>query len=84
MMMRKVLVSGLLFPMGTLCLASGVSSSLFSAKSASPSPVAVLGEKIFFAKSLSVSGKMACSTCHDPLYAYGPPDGLVVQYAGRT
>jgi cytochrome c peroxidase len=25
---------------------------------------------------------MACSTCHDPRYAYGPPNGLAVQYGG--
>jgi cytochrome c peroxidase len=25
---------------------------------------------------------MACSTCHDPRYAYGPPNGMPVQYGG--
>lgn len=34
-----------------------------------------LGRKIFFDPSLSASGQMACSTCHDPRYAYGPPPG---------
>ena len=36
---------------------------------------AQIGKKMFFDKSLSASGKMACSTCHDPDFAYGPPNG---------
>ncbi|MFP5230364.1 MAG: cytochrome-c peroxidase [Acidobacteriota bacterium] len=46
------------------------------------SPAAALGKKIFFDPSLSASGKMACSTCHDPRYAYGPPNALAVQRGG--
>jgi cytochrome c peroxidase len=43
---------------------------------------ALLGKKIFFDRSLSASGNMACSTCHDPTLAYGPPNQLPVQYGG--
>jgi cytochrome c peroxidase len=46
------------------------------------SAAARLGKKIFFDKSLSGSGRMACATCHDPRYAYGPPNGLAVQKGG--
>jgi cytochrome c peroxidase len=40
------------------------------------------GRKIFFDKTLSASGKMACATCHDPAHAYGPPNDLPVQPGG--
>jgi cytochrome c peroxidase len=46
------------------------------------SPLAALGKQIFFDTSLSASGKMACSTCHSPDHAYGPPNELAVQLGG--
>jgi cytochrome c peroxidase len=46
------------------------------------SPVAAIGRKIFFDTSLSASGRMSCATCHNPAYAYGPPNGLAVQLGG--
>lgn len=52
------------------------------AQSSLPGPAAALGKDIFFDQTLSASGKMACSTCHDPNYAYGPPNGSAVQYGG--
>src|ERR1700761_2919645 len=51
-------------------------------KAASLSPAATLGKQIFFDPSLSASGKLACGTCHDPRYAYGPANGLAVQLGG--
>lgn len=42
-----------------------------------------LGRALFFDPSLSASGRTACSTCHDPRHAYGPPNDLSVQLAGR-
>jgi cytochrome c peroxidase len=44
---------------------------------------AQVGQKIFFDKSLSGSGKMSCATCHDPKYAHGPPNDLAVQPGGN-
>jgi cytochrome c peroxidase len=44
--------------------------------------IAALGKKIFFDPTLSASGRMSCATCHDPEYAYGPPNGLAVQLGG--
>ncbi|MGB7596395.1 MAG: cytochrome c peroxidase [Gallionella sp.] len=43
---------------------------------------AQVGKKIFFDKNLSGSGSMSCATCHDPNYAYGPPNSLSVQLGG--
>jgi cytochrome c peroxidase len=43
---------------------------------------AQVGEKIFFDRSLSASGQLACATCHDPAYAYASPNGLAVQLGG--
>src|SRR5262252_8827881 len=41
-----------------------------------PSPAAMtdLGRALFFDRSLSASGQMSCATCHDPAFAYGPPN----------
>lgn len=65
-------------------MAGGTYASLaeVDAHSGALSPAAALGKKIFFDKSLSASGRMACATCHDPRYAYGPPNGLAVQHGG--
>ncbi|MEO6965869.1 MAG: cytochrome c peroxidase [Acidobacteriaceae bacterium] len=43
---------------------------------------ATLGKNIFSDRSLSAYGKMACSNCHDPRIAYGPPGQLAVEYGG--
>lgn len=82
MKLRKYLVAGLLFAAGTVCLTSGASSFFIAANGSVLTAGAVLGKKIFFDPSLSASGKMACATCHNPHYAYGPPNGLAVQYGG--
>ncbi|HTD07081.1 cytochrome-c peroxidase [Undibacterium sp.] len=60
--------------------------------SQAPSPVIVapvklslaaqVGQKMFFDQSLSGSGKMSCATCHDPAFAYAPPNKLAVQLGG--
>ena len=44
--------------------------------------LSALGRKMFFDTGLSASGKQACSSCHDPDHAYGPPDNRVVQPGG--
>jgi cytochrome c peroxidase len=49
---------------------------------AAPPSVAALGKMIFFDTSLSASGQIACSTCHSPTHAYGPPDGAAVRRGG--
>jgi cytochrome c peroxidase len=52
--------------------ASGAAASKLSQK-------AQLGQMIFFDKTLSSNKNMACATCHDPAFAYGPPNSLAVQ-----
>ncbi len=46
--------------------------------------VAALGRALFFDRSLSASGRMACATCHDPAHAFGPPNARPVQFGGKT
>jgi len=50
--------------------------------SSSLSLAAQVGQKLFFDTSLSGSGKQSCASCHDPAYAYGPPNNLAVQLGG--
>ena len=40
---------------------------------------AQVGQKAFVDQTLSGGGNMACSSCHSPQYAYGPPNSLSVQ-----
>ena len=42
-----------------------------------------LGRALFADPSLSVSGQLACATCHDPGHAFGPPNALPVQLGGK-
>jgi cytochrome c peroxidase len=48
------------------------------------SAMARLGRNIFFDTSLSSSGKVACSSCHSPDRAYGPPNDGPVMLGGPT
>jgi cytochrome c peroxidase len=48
------------------------------------SAAAQVGQRMFFDKTLSASGKLSCATCHDPGHAYAPPNGLSVQPGGKT
>jgi cytochrome c peroxidase len=41
-----------------------------------------LGRKLFLDARLSASGQMSCATCHDPRFAYGPPNALSTQLGG--
>lgn len=59
-----------------------VASLLCASAHATGSPLAELGRKIFSDPSLSASGKLACASCHDPQYAYGPPPGRALAYGG--
>ncbi len=45
--------------------------------------LAEIGRLMFFDATLSASGKLACATCHDPRYAYGPPPGKALAYGGK-
>jgi cytochrome c peroxidase len=41
-----------------------------------------LGRQLFFDPELSASRRMACATCHDPRFAYGPPNDRPTQLGG--
>ncbi len=47
-----------------------------------PAAMTELGRALFFDPSLSASGQMSCATCHDPRFAYGPPNGRSTQLGG--
>lgn len=81
-MARTVLLVRLLLCAEILCMAIGAGRAVSAADGSSLGPAATLGKRIFFDPNLSASGKMACSTCHDPRHAYGPPNRLPVQYGG--
>jgi cytochrome c peroxidase len=60
------------------------SSAVMPVPSANLSLAAQVGEKMFFDRSLSGSGKIACATCHDPDHAYAPANDLAVQMGGES
>jgi cytochrome c peroxidase len=41
-----------------------------------------LGARLFRDPALSASGKLACSSCHDPAHGFAPPNALAVQMGG--
>jgi cytochrome c peroxidase len=44
--------------------------------------VTELGRALFFDPALSASGRTSCASCHDPRFAWGPPNDASVQFAG--
>jgi cytochrome c peroxidase len=66
--------------------ATAASRSFYAADrfSRRPSVLAMteLGRQLFFEPQLSLSGKMSCATCHDPRFAYGPPNARSTQLGG--
>ena len=52
------------------------------AKRPSVTAMTAIGRVLFSDPTLSASGKMACSTCHDPSKVFGPANDLPVQRGG--
>lgn len=52
------------------------------ARRPSAEELTALGAQIFRDRGLSASGALACSDCHDPARAFGPPAGGPVAYGG--
>jgi cytochrome c peroxidase len=44
--------------------------------------MALLGKAIFYDRSLSASGRLACASCHSPANAYGPPNSAPAMFGG--
>ena len=42
-----------------------------------------LGQDLFFEPALSGSGKMSCTSCHDPKHGFTPANDLAVQMGGK-
>ena len=65
---------------------SAAAASAFYAASFGKTPsvpaMTALGRALFFDPALSASGRMACATCHDPRFAYGPADSRPVANGG--
>jgi len=53
-------------------------------KRPSVAELTALGRQLFFDRSLSASGQLACASCHSPAHAYGPPNNLDVQLGGAS
>ena len=43
-----------------------------------------LGRAMFFDKGLSANGRIACASCHDPAFAFGPSNSAAVQPGVRA
>ena len=46
------------------------------------SAMASLGRQVFFDRTLSSSGKLACASCHSPQHFYGPPTAAPAMIGG--
>lgn len=82
--MEKTLPLVLALSVALLALAGCDGKGTAMAASAGPrapalSPGAQVGQMLFFDKNLSSGKNMSCASCHDPQYAYGPPNSISVQ-----
>jgi cytochrome c peroxidase len=68
-------------PAPTSATARSFYADQFSRRATVPELTA-LGRALFFSPQLSVSGQMSCATCHDPAFAYGPPNARGTQLGG--
>src|SRR5262245_7736768 len=77
---------GFLILVGAVALAAGGVEADPRAPQAIPAPglsaVAALGEQLFRDKTLSVSGALACESCHRPEFAHAAPPEDVVSKGG--
>ncbi len=71
----------------TVLAACGSNAPMATVANAPPtpglSPVAALGERLFRDESLSVSGRLACQTCHRPEFAHAAPPGDLMSKGGQ-
>ena len=74
-------------PLASFLLAQGENPApvhLVRRPAAPLSAMALLGKQIFFDASLSASGKLSCSSCHQPQNFYGPPGDAPAAFGGPT
>ena len=83
--MEKTVALGMVLAAALWALAACNSTDPAAAKGAVAARPQVLslpaqvGQLAFFDKRLSGGGNMSCASCHDPQYAYGPPNSISVQ-----
>ena len=83
--MEKTVALGMVLAAALWALVACNSSDPATAKGAAAARTPVLslpaqvGQLAFFDKRLSGGGNMSCASCHDPQYAYGPPNSISVQ-----
>ncbi len=73
-------------PRATATATATATASAFNATAFERRPgvatLTALGRALFFDATLSASGRMACSSCHDPAHAWGPAGSRAVQLGG--
>jgi cytochrome c peroxidase len=82
----RVFHSAIVGPIAFACVSFAAAGELQAPPTAvqpDASAMARIGRLVFFDTALSASGKLACATCHDPRYAYGPPPGKALAYGGK-
>lgn len=82
MQIQKLRAKNLLNFFRVFLIAAAMSATPLSLFADALSLPAQVGKKMFFDTNLSGSGKMACSTCHDPNHAYAPANNFAVQLGG--
>lgn len=80
---RRVWMLGVYAVCSLLLAACGGGDNNAAAPDAVPlSAAAQLGRQIFFDRTFSASGELACGTCHDPAFAFTANDGRSVPLGG--
>jgi len=82
----SILIGLLCFLCGAFCVVSAHASDATLTRGQAYARAAALhdlGKQLFADPSLSASGQMACTSCHDPQHAFGPANRLAVQLGGK-
>ena len=85
-MRALVLLAGALLGVTHISIGAEADTSSIAYKLAPHDPLSLaaqVGQKMFFDRSLSGSGKLSCSSCHDPDHAYAPANASDVQPGGK-
>jgi cytochrome c peroxidase len=81
--MASALLVALLVALMALTACGGKSAATAASAAGPRAPAlsvqAQVGQLAFFDKNLSGGRNMSCASCHDPQYAYGPPNSISVQ-----
>src|SRR3954468_13510148 len=86
MRMKQVLALCAFLPVSVMALGALQDPPAVAPRMPAAAPLgapARIGQKMFFDKSLSGSGQLACASCHDPDHAHAAPNALAVQLGGK-